>query len=508
MSRDSTTFRIDGFQPAVFAVFIILAVVYAGLFFRLYPFIPGIGDDWTYLAMFRGSMLPDIKEWNPARILPELLMPLSGYFAVYVIRPLFGLDYLQGLITTCSGLATVAWLALSVFAYRLFLAVTRERIPALCGLCLFTVTFFQVKAGLSGLPLVVCEPLPTPTILFFYGLPNILNAVLFIVLCQALLNNEDTKESFFATPIYPPNTLSGLQNHATPLACCLIVIYFAQFSMTISSAISAIPAGCLLLLRLISYTKNADGKLLIAVVRKCTFLDLFCFMLVIFWFIAAFYDLHGARYAYAIAVSREPPPFLEILARYAEALPKRLGLIAIVLIVINSGIAMRDRKNGKVAVNACGLFSAMMGLSFFLLLTLNILIFMKTGKGLNNSFIFGLRLYVYVTLVINMLFLYNRIPLTIIGMSVFVLYLFLYVTMYDHWEPRPMQAAEYRQGIIRMWLNDIIEADKAGKQDVYIVHRESRWPVVYEWYAERFSGTLFRHGITTKEMTIHFELIE
>jgi hypothetical protein len=503
MPQNAATCREGGFHPAVLLAFVLLGAVYAALFFRLYPFVPWNCDDWTYLGLFH-SMLPSTARWNPARIFPQFFMPLGGYFAAYVLRPLFGLEYLQALTLTCSGLAAAAWLALSVFAYRFFLSVARERVPALLGLLMLNAGFFLANA--LRLPLVISEP--APTILFYYDLPNILNAVLALALCRVLLDTGD-KGSGGASFLAAPLSAQGAQKHARALACGLVIAYFAQFSMTISSAISAIPAGSLLLIRLIRHAKKpAGGMSFRAATGKCTLLDLACFLLVAFWCIAAFHDADGGRFA-SLSPSRRPFPEILSLHYYAlvSCIPGWLWLALAVLLVVNTAILARDKKNGAhdAGNEAMRIFLGMMGLSFVLLAALNIVIFSVSNTGLDNRFLFGLALYFYVLFIVNALFLQKRIPLALAGIVPLPLLLFSGAALAEPWMPRPMFYAEYRKTVVQAWLDEIREADRAGAAEARIRTPTATWPHPKDYLGDRLARTLYHHGITSKHMMIHIE---
>jgi len=520
MPQNDTPFRREHVSPAVIAVFGMLAAVYAVLFFRLYPCVPWNCDDWTYLGLFH-PILPGAARWNPARVFQEFFMPLGGYFAAYVMRPLFGLDYLQALTLVCSGLAAAAWLTLNAVAYRFFRSVARESspeaqalppttlpgtrrtsgsVPALCGLLLLNAGFFLPTA--VRLPLAISAP--EPSILFAYDLPNILNALLVIALCRALLGKGDGAASLSATPL----SISGAHRHATALACGLIIVYFAQFSITIASAMSAIPAGSLLLFRLFHYAKHAGGKTLGSIARQATFLDLFCCLLVVFWFSAAFFELRGSRFA---SLASAPQSFLEILTLHYHALsaciPRWLCVALLVLIAANMGIIMRDTRKGAqdAASGTLCAFLGVMGLSFLLLLMLNILIFHTTKIGLDNRFLFGLVFYVYITLIVNALFLQKRVPVTLMGILPLPGLLFANVMLAEPWMPRPILYAEHRKAIVQEWLDDIRYADKTGESEALIRTPTPVWPHPKDYLGDRLARTLYHHGITSKHMTIRTE---
>ena len=68
------------------------AGVFAFLFLwfsRIHPLVIYDADDWTYLSYVRKAT-PVWNEWNPARIFPEIFMPLCSRIAIYILMPIFG----------------------------------------------------------------------------------------------------------------------------------------------------------------------------------------------------------------------------------------------------------------------------------------------------------------------------------------------------------------------------------------------------------------------------------
>ncbi len=77
-------------------LFALVAFVGLFLFFtRVHPLYVFDLDDWMYVYYGR-TALPDTMEWNPAKVLPETLMPLIAYIGAYVVYPIQG-DYIQSL---------------------------------------------------------------------------------------------------------------------------------------------------------------------------------------------------------------------------------------------------------------------------------------------------------------------------------------------------------------------------------------------------------------------------
>ena len=105
-------------------------------FIRICPLIVFDGDDWTYIAASR-SALPLIRAWNPSRILPELLMPLCGSFAAFVLCPILG-DYLLS-VTVSAALFVSAFILLYLISFYLLL---RKLGHSVLSSCAWSVLFF------------------------------------------------------------------------------------------------------------------------------------------------------------------------------------------------------------------------------------------------------------------------------------------------------------------------------------------------------------------------------
>lgn len=63
-------------------------------------------DDWTYISKIR-IPFPSLNEYNPAKVLPETIMGLCGYFAAYVIYPIIG-DYTWSMTLVYASIVSFA----------------------------------------------------------------------------------------------------------------------------------------------------------------------------------------------------------------------------------------------------------------------------------------------------------------------------------------------------------------------------------------------------------------
>lgn len=69
-------------------------------FIRICPIIPYDKDDWIYIGQMRVPF-PLWRNWNPSKVLPEVLMPMCGYIGAYMVYPLTG-DYFSSLTLTAA----------------------------------------------------------------------------------------------------------------------------------------------------------------------------------------------------------------------------------------------------------------------------------------------------------------------------------------------------------------------------------------------------------------------
>lgn len=77
LKKIKNTTLILSFYALIFIYFIIF-------FTKLHPITISDTDDWTYLFINRKA-IPLWKNWNPIRILPEVLMPLISEISTYIL---------------------------------------------------------------------------------------------------------------------------------------------------------------------------------------------------------------------------------------------------------------------------------------------------------------------------------------------------------------------------------------------------------------------------------------
>ncbi|MBQ9423305.1 MAG: hypothetical protein IJU32_06970, partial [Pyramidobacter sp.] len=99
-------------------ILFILVLLSMLLFFeRAHPLVILDADDWTYISASRAA-LPSLRFWNPARILPETLMPCAASLGVLLFAPL---GYIPS-ITVMNGIVLSLFITWYVLAFDRLLA--------------------------------------------------------------------------------------------------------------------------------------------------------------------------------------------------------------------------------------------------------------------------------------------------------------------------------------------------------------------------------------------------
>lgn len=162
-------------------------------FNNINPLIPFNSDDWIFLGGISSFRFPypDIHAWNPIKVFPEILQPLSGLFGAYVIYPITHnyVDSLTMSMALCSSF--MGWfLFYSFYAFikkrwktSQSLAVMAELLFALSFFGLFKQYHISSEFGFWGIDV---------TCFYHYVLTGIVNAGLVLY----ILKFDDFIDSF------------------------------------------------------------------------------------------------------------------------------------------------------------------------------------------------------------------------------------------------------------------------------------------------------------------------
>lgn len=253
--------------------FVIFMSLYI-FFVRIRPQILFNTDDWTYLSFTRTSkLLPSTREWNPAKVLPENLMPISGYLGKLIYSPFVKSFYnavTSGMsLVLCLFVLCYIMLTVRMIGDKFELNVYERMILGLFIILIhFTAFPFQKERNYH----FFYET--NPTNVFNYTIPCLLNMILvsLSVIHESYLRKIFDKEHIVCKTIYA------------------ILLYFAVYSNLYSSVIIAVFAGVKIIQYLFvevrDYTTDWVDKLI-----QCT---VYIYVLLL-WFVSMIFESKGGR---------------------------------------------------------------------------------------------------------------------------------------------------------------------------------------------------------------------
>lgn len=468
------------------AIFIFLYIFYVHLF----PLIPYNGDDWRYLSQYR-SMMPSLRDWNPARVFPEIIFPILGYVAAYLVLPLSG-DYIGAICQTFGTIISLFIIALCMSLYNLVENISSSKATSILCMFLFIILSFLIFKN-SDNDNVYLFYSPTLTQAVYYLIPNILNSI--IVICILRVH-------FYSRQIKNINLyMSG---------CAFLLVYFAQFSMTFSSAISTCFAALFIILRIWHVEEATCTKKIKIYIKNIIWVDKILIFAVTCWIISAVFDASGSRFA---SLSQQNfDLFASIEAFYNQLYSMRsIVYLLTALVFLGSICLLSHRKYMKKFIEA----DKKMAEALFIICTsmllvgcLYILIGARTSPNFsgNISAIYGVFFFQILLTVICIAYLLTKIHLLKILAPALLVFLFIETT--NSQKKFAVQYTETHLSIVKHWIEDARKANMTGENVIIISVPKIEWPHPQEWFGEVFAHTLFAHGIISHPLQIKMKEIK
>lgn len=247
---------------------LIFAFMYSW-FTQVHPLVVFDADDWTYLTPDRKAW-PIWGEWNPAKVFPEVFMPLCSTVGNFLLMPLVG-DYVTAMTLThafvVSVFITVYILCFDRMLRRLFGLSGLSRIYA--GALFLIFHFLAMRSDyVDNLYLFYCKDL---NCYYNYLIPGLLNAAI----VMELVKNEKF-EDFLAN------------GNPAVRGIFLLVLYMAIFSNLVDSVILAVYAGARILLGVLKQVRKMNWKTYLK--DHTLFIGVFAA-----WLVSAVFELSGGR---------------------------------------------------------------------------------------------------------------------------------------------------------------------------------------------------------------------
>ena len=227
-------------------------------------------DDWTYLSFSRPAV-PQMEQWNPARVLPEILMPACAQLAVWLVMPLTG-DYLLAMSIVFNVVLCLFITAYVLLFARLLMRLMRMGAPMAAMLtALFLVFHFRswMSPWIPSQHVFYSEGLTTS---FYYTIPALLNIMLVLLMDAA---------GDGAALVSAEKPISG--------GTVVLLLYLAVFSNLYSSVVIAVYSGVSLIL---SFFRKLREKTPVCVWLRSCALQIGVLGM---WLVSMVFELSGSR---------------------------------------------------------------------------------------------------------------------------------------------------------------------------------------------------------------------
>lgn len=464
---------------------------YGGVFFfmfvwfsQVHPLAVYSADDWGHISYAR-SAVPELSKWNPAKLLPELLMSLTSTVAAFTIYPIIN-DYILS-ITVMSAFTVSAFITVYLYCLGIFLRRTLN-LPVIKNMfaqALFFIMHFLIfRAGDSGNSyLFQCADL---TCYYNYLIPGLLNASL--VLC--IFGNERFK-SFLR------------EGDDIKRGLLLLVVYFAVFSNLVDSMIFV---GYIALELFVGFLESIKRKDIKTFGRN----SFFYIGVMGLWIISAVFELSGGRAALA---AEERATLMESLGRSMEffmgviqKMHKVFLLLLVVLILGGMLIVLAERKKFRIIGRQMGLLLAMTG--GMLLFTVVIGAAVNPSYISRSEYVFGLFFYVLLLETLCFGIILKKFDHGVLFVPLFLCITASFINTNGNTfgiSGQPEVSDKIFMEISKDLVEQVAEADKEGKTsvDVQVTDsgKENNWPQAV-YMGEYLSAALYKHGVIKHKIEV------
>lgn len=452
--------------------FIVIFIFMFLWFVIVHPLIVFDADDWTYIGSVREA-IPIWGAWNPAKILPEILMPLCGSIARYCVYPIID-NYLVSITVVASFIVAVFILIyLSTFYIMLRESGIGCNVSFLLTV-LFCIFHFWILRSLdeNNIYMFYCNDF---TCYFNYLIPSTLNVSIVFYLNSGREKNN---------------------------AILIIAIYFAIFSNLASSIILASYMGITMILDYFYEQKES----------------LYCFIknhvynmtIIVIWCISAVFELSGGRADMSSKTNIVESIFLS-LKNFLGIINRlnRIFIVVAILIIIIYLVGVKRQKreslNLKIYKNIILSISLLIiNFIYILLLCAKVsYLYMTRAEYLFPFFIFGFVVVIFC--LAEILNKYKRF-IDFIPLCIFIIIFNINTNGHTFLESNTLNApAKDVYSVGYEILDQIIDADKKKEKEMSLYvpkyDTEDNWPQAF-YLGSRISNTLYEHGIISQRINI------
>ncbi len=450
--------------------FAVAIILFTFVFFRvIHPLIVFDTDDWYYIYYTRRA-IPMSRLWNPARVLPEVLMPVVSEMASYTLYPITG-DFIGSLATMHALTVTV----FIVFYIENFRRVCEEsfgcslNISICCSIFFYIFHFLAFRNKFSDNSYLLYAQ--NVTCYFYYVIPTLLNAsIVMWMIRDNFCDQFFDKDCMFKKGLF------------------ILLSYLAVFSNLYCSIIIAAYALAKLI---IDYKKPIKGNIIYI-------------FIVAMWVISCAYELSGGRAESVQGFSSFFPDLrktVEILLNGCRNLNKMF--ILVVFFAAAALFPLRRRIKNKRQLS-------ILLLAFLFTIAFEILLCTATGYNrINRSDVilpYFMFIFLMIGIILGIVMREYKHVLLIVPLVFLILFSEINTEGKTFIESNTLNInSKTAEAISNNILNQIIAASQSGEDEMFLYvpqwDSDDNWPHA-TYAASRFSKALMKHGIIERDIEI------
>ena len=479
--------------------FLIIAAALLSFFIVAHPLYIYDVDDWTAVTRSRHAV-PMTGEWNPTRILPETIMPLSALIGVDVIMPFTG-DYIHSI-----GVAFAIVLVLFILYYLFNFGKAIKRIFDLKeGAVIFLTTaflsthFVVYKSKLSGTPHMLYGG--NTVGYFFYIIPGLLNAALVMWLMERNVRG----------------VRSAPKKNSVYMGMLILAFYLALNSNLFQSIILASFAAANMLRALIKsdlWRKDRKDEPRKKKIWQFVKQNAIWEGIIAAWLIVHLFEMKGGR-ANMIYSYTEGFPISETIKNLLSSFSSikvtfvlcTFGLIGIALTTWLIRRIKRNKVEEDQLDQRFGSFLFLMLVSLFITLVYLILLCTKVNPGYISNSNVQISFLFWVVFIAFLCFGYiaARYPKVVAILPLFVFIMTFETVVCSGKYADPYMDTATVKALDENIIRQVKEAEKKGLSSVDVLvpeHPSPGWPLAVDIGGERIGYSLYKHGIIRTNMKI------
>ena len=468
-----------------FSLLLAIFVFFMIFFISAHPIVVFDTDDWLYLAKSRYA-IPTWGSWNPTRIFPEILMPIASMFGVYIIKPIFQIDFTDAISVsyaiTVSIFITMYFASFILFCKKKIGMNTKNTVYA--SLLFFTFHFLIFRSSTENNKYLFHAL--DACCYFYYLIPALLN--ISVVLYLFSFKDElSTGKKSFMNPVL------------------LLATYLALFSNQFQSIILGVYAGVILLVEGYKYIKNRKKISIKKFLKMNSYYVLVCVIL----FAVQIFELNGGR---AASLSNSDDSFADnfidtLLNIFYLAQKFNLIFLALLVVSLLYGIFL-ILKNRKKFYEYVFFVMELLFVGIYLILACTIVnpsYIMRTDVVLGVLSVLVGFMAIMINGIMSEHSQLNGLKLILL----LVLYSFIYTPGTTFLESNIENLSpEVCKNINNMIIDEVVKADNNEETETVVTvpkfDSSDNWPIA-NYGGNAYSTALYEFNLTKRYINIEFD---